>query len=197
MNEQETNDFIIKQLAEKIRDKMVSLDLLLNSSSEQKFSVIKELSPLITELLSKKEIRDKFVDLANSSKVKENSEDNNIKFKAFEIIRHIIIHFPFFDNWNDVFITNNLLSWNNKEHWAIKKFFSKEAVFQYVIYTKNYDKWEPSRHVKMNVKKLDDSNPLYLKDVISEDDVIWTFGLIDHYLDFMGFGLDTYSWMSV
>lgn len=199
MNVFETRNFVEIELAKRIRDKMNCIYDLLYMTSEEKFSLLKELSLLITELLSMEETKKKFIALANSSKVKENSENNDIKFKTFEIIRHIVIHFPFFEKWDDVFITNALLNWNDKENQSIQKFFRRniDKEITYMIYTKPFDKWEPTHPVTMKVLPINDDNPVFMRDMISEDDVIWTFGLIDHYLDFMGFGLETYSSTSV
>lgn len=199
MDVKETKDFVEVNLAEKIRDKINYIYNSLYISSEEKFSILKEVSILITELLSTEETKKKFISLANSSKVKQNSENNDIKFKAFQIIRHIVTHFPFFNKWDDVFITNNLLNWNGKDNQSIKKFFNHNVnkEITYVIYTKSFDTWEPTHPVTMKVLPLSDDKPVFMKDMISEDDVIWTFGLIDHYLDFMGFGLETFSNTSV
>jgi hypothetical protein len=195
MNVFEARNFVEIELAKRIRNKMNCIYDLLYMTSEEKFSLLKELSLLITELLSTEETKKKFIALANSSKVKENSENNDIKFKTFEIIRHIVIHFPFFKKWDDVFITNALLNWNDKENQSIQKFLkcNIDKEITYMIYTNPFDKWEPTHPVTMKVLPINDDNPVFMKDMISENDVIWTFGLIDHYLDFMGFGLETYS----
>ena len=68
---------------------------------------------------------------------------------------------------------------------------------KYIIYTKQFDKWEPAHTVTMKVLPIADEKETYMKDMITENDVIWTFSLIDHYLDYMGFGLETYSSVSL
>lgn len=197
MNKNETRGYVERHLAEKIRYKMGCIEDLLADTSDEKFAIISEVSLLITKLLSNEDTKKKFIELANRSTV--NGEDNDVKFRTFEIIRNIVSHFPFFETWDEVFITNNLLNWNGKNYDGIKKYFREncDKTLKYIIYTKQFGKWEPAHTVTMKVLPIDDEKKVYMKNMITEDDVIWTFSLIDYYLDYMGFELKTYSWASL
>jgi hypothetical protein len=193
MDNVESKEYMRIQLATNIRNKFSNVyDLLYYMDSEEKFKVLKELSQLIKEFLSDDDINKKFIELANNSTVKENSTNNELKVKAFEVIRNILIHFPIFEKWDDVFLTKNLLNWSNSKSNTILNFFenNKNSEIDYVIYTKEDDRFSPTHPIKMKILPLDDKKPVFLKDMITEDEVIWTFALIDYYLNYMGLGLD-------
>ena len=159
---------------------------------------IKELSSLITEFLSADDINKKFIELANSSTVAENSSNNELKVEVFEVIRNILIHFPNFKKWDDVFLTKNLLRWNDPKGKTILKFFENNVnkKIDYVIYTKENDVFGPTHPITMKIFPLNDDKPVFLKNMISEDEVIWTFALIDYYLNYMNLGLDYFYYVS-
>lgn len=197
MNRNEIKIYVERELAKKIREKMVSIYSLLAMDSFGKYATIKELSQLITELLSNNDTQKRFIDLANESIA--NGNNNDAKFRTFEVIRNIVSHFPFFEKWDDVFITNNLLNWDGNNYRGIKNYFRDNAnqTLVYEIYMKMNGNWEVAHTVKMNVLPIDDENAVFMKDMITEEDVIWTFCIIDCYLDYMGFGLDTRSSTSI
>lgn len=200
MNNVETKEYMKVQLATNIRNKFRNVyDVLYCMNSEDKFKILKELSQLINEFLSDDDINKKFIELANNSTVEENSTNNELKVKVFEVIRNILIHFPIFEKWDEVFLTKNLLKWNDSKGKTILRFFEKNenSEIEYIIYTKEGDGFSPTHPIKMKIIPLDDNKPIFLKDMITEDEVIWTFALIDYYLNYMGLGLDYYFYVSV
>lgn len=90
----------------------------------------------------------------------------------FSFIRNLLLHFPIFDKWNDVYINKNLATWSKSGQ--IDRFLKKcikikidgKGAVKYRI-------WE-ERNQKMtyfNVnfpEKYDDDN-IYLKDIIAEE----------------------------
>lgn len=50
---------------------------------------------------------------------------------------------------------------------------------------------------KNEIPQLDDNNIIYLKDIISLNDIVWTFCIIDYYLDYLGYGLSETYHLSV
>lgn len=90
----------------------------------------------------------------------------------FSFIRNLLLHFPIFDKWNDVYINKNLATWSKSGQ--IDRFLKKcikikidgKGAVKYRI-------WE-ERNQKMtyfNVnfpEKYDDEN-IYLKDIIAEE----------------------------
>lgn len=49
----------------------------------------------------------------------------------------------------------------------------------------------------MNIPKLKSYKKMYIKDIISFSDVIWTFCIIDYYISYMDFGVLTFSSVSM
>jgi hypothetical protein len=94
-----------------------------------------------------------------------------IALKYFEVIRHILVHFPFFDKWDDVCFTRDLILWSGKhskidsfllegeksdtEHrWRIWDYYKKEMKYDYNIrFPENYSQ----------------NSKIYLKDLIDEE----------------------------
>jgi len=92
----------------------------------------------------------------------------------FSFIRNILLHFPVFNSWNDVYITKNLATWNKKG--TIHKFLLKctkikidqKGIVKYRI-------WEHSKKKMTYIKisfpeQYSDGKCIYLKDIISEKD---------------------------
>lgn len=50
---------------------------------------------------------------------------------------------------------------------------------------------------KNEIPQLDDNNIIYLKDIISLNDIVWTFCIIDYYPDYLGYGLSETYHLSV
>lgn len=90
----------------------------------------------------------------------------------FSFIRNLLLHFPIFDKWDDVYITKNLATWNKPGQ--IDKFLNKCIKIKVDSKgTVKYRIWE-EKNQKMtyfNVnfpEKYDDKN-IYLKDIIAEE----------------------------
>ena len=199
MKNVDAKEYMRLQLATNIRDKFRNIyEVLYDLDSEEKFNILKELASLISEFLSDDDTNKKFIELANNSRVLENSNNNEIKVEVFEIIRNILIHFPIFKKWDDVFLTKDLLKWNNPKGNTILRFFESNInkEIDYIIYTKKDDVFGPTHPIKMKILPLSDSEPVFLKNMISENEVIWTFALIDYYLNHMNLGLDYFYYVS-
>ena len=110
--------------ANKIKEKIDRALSLCNmpynvDSSEEKFELIKSLSSLVSELLDKDNLKEKLLNLANTSTV--NGNDNEIKIETFDFIRNILIHFPIFESWDEIYISKELLGWNKPYNGSIVK----------------------------------------------------------------------------
>lgn len=198
MDKKETKKFITNEFAKKIREIMQKYhcNYVDQLSSNEKFEIIKRVTSLINELFKDKEIKAKFIELISKSTV--NGDNPELRFETFEMIRNLNSHFPNFDTWNDVFVTNELLTWNRKFS-SIKNYFdiNHDKFLKYDIYIKGPFGWEKRHTVKFIVPKLKNGDKLYLKDIISEDDVIWTFCLIDSLLEYLGLDIIDYSGYSL
>lgn len=88
----------------------------------------------------------------------------------FAFIRNILIHFPFFQTWDDVFINKNIVNWH-REGQTIHRFLTKYQGHQPV----KYRFWEPE---KKRMTYLSISFPqgyssgikIFLKDILVEKD---------------------------
>lgn len=86
----------------------------------------------------------------------------------FKFIRNIIIHFPFFDSWNEVWINKTIINWQKQGQFIdyfLQKYKGKELV--------KYRFWEPSKkrmtYLTINFpKEYDKGNKIYLREVMSE-----------------------------
>ena len=195
-------EYVENKLAEEIRETMSSLNFPefyghIRDDDIHEFEIVKRTSSLITELLSNKETKQIFIEKSNESTV--NGENNDVKIEFFEAIRNILIHFPFFKSWNEVFICKEMLKWNREKDGEIIKFFNKNKNknIKYTIFTKQDGQWKEKHIVNVYIPELPDSERLYIKDVICLEDVIWTFCIIDYYFDYMGYKLDKYTGASI
>ena len=168
-------------------------DIIMNYNSEsynnRKFEILKDLSSLTVEVLKKEDIHNKMKEVAESSEI--NGDDTEDKFRTFTMIRNVINHFPIFKSWEEVYVSADLLEWNNTKSYQIKNYFKSEKEFSYRIYLNEDGKWVEKKNIHIKTPKLGKYNKIYLKDIISLDDALWTFGTIDYYLQFLGLQIET------
>lgn len=86
----------------------------------------------------------------------------------FRFIRNVVIQFPFFDNWNNVWINKNLSDWN-KEGQFIDRFLSKYSGKGNV----KYRFWEEDKKLLTYLsiqlpKEYNDIDKIYLQDILAE-----------------------------
>ena len=191
----EDNTEIATLFAKKIKEKIdIALDYTygFNVTDNEKFEVIKQLSSLVSELLDKEGIKNKLIELADTSTV--NGEDNEIKIDTFDLIRNILIHFPIFETWDEICISKKLLKWNTDKSGQIIKYFEKNCnkTFKYRIFLNENDEWVERHTITVTIPELNENNTIYLKDILSLDNSIWTFGIIDYYLKDLGLNIQPY-----
>ena len=88
----------------------------------------------------------------------------------FKFIRNVIAHFPFFESWDDVWVSKNIINWY-KEGQFIDKFLNKYKAHEPV----KYRFWEYERkkmtYISINFpKEYADNEKILLKDILSEKD---------------------------
>lgn len=94
----------------------------------------------------------------------------------FSFVRNLLLHFPIFDDWNSVYVSNNLATWNKEG--TIHKFLLKSS--QIKIDGKGivkYRIWEKSKKLMTYIQiyfpeKYNDNSKIFLKDIISEKEGI-------------------------
>lgn len=183
-----------KKIKEKI-DEALSYCRIPNCTvyEKEKFELIKSLSSLVSELLDRNDLKEKLLDLANSSKI--NGEDNEIKIETFDFIRNILIHFPIFETWKEICISKKLLNWNRPYNGKIEKFLvnNLNKTFTYRIFLNENNEWVEKKTITVTVPELNDKNKIFLNDIITLEDAIWTFGILDYYLKDMGLNINMYK----
>ena len=131
-----------------------------------RFNKIKECFLIYSELLNYLPI--KWV-LEYVKKVRPPMEEK-IGRDLFKIIRNLLVHFPFFNNWDEVWFKKSLVNWC-KEGQSIDKFF------------KTYEKHNPIKYriwdgvkrkmtyISINFpSKYSKDEKIFLKDVLAEKD---------------------------
>lgn len=142
-------------------------------NEKQKYDIILKIYSIFSECLKYEPIKHYLSFLE-----KNRPEWDIISLKFFEIIRHIIIHFPFFNSWNEVYFNRKIILWS-WNHSKIDKFFIQnewKEQFKWRIwdnYNKKMDYWYTINFPK-NYSKNEN---IYLKDLIDEN--LWVeFSLI-------------------
>ena len=122
------NKDIAKLFATKIMEEMEeALELVwynYDYNNSKKFQLVKSIAGITSELLDSDEINEKMMEIAKSSEVNgDNIED---KFNTFKMIRNVLNHFPIFNSWEEIYISRELVNWNNPKYSQILDYFDEE-----------------------------------------------------------------------
>jgi hypothetical protein len=147
----------------------------------ERFSKIKQAFSIYTELLNYEPLKW----IIEKLKTARPPMESEIGSELFKFIRNVVVHFPFFKSWNDVWISKSLVNWY-RDGQAIDKFLKRyeghnEVKFRIldIVRKKELNK------VSINFPKeyLNDSK-IYLKDIITEKDgVKFSFILMRKIID--------------
>ena len=147
---------------------------------QYRFFKIKKAFEIYAELLNYEPIK-WVIDII---KVKRPPNEAEIGSDLFKCIRNILSHFPFFDSWDDAWVSKNTINWN-REGQTIDRFFNKYESKEDV----KYRFWD-ARKKEMTYlticfpKKYDEDKKIYLRDILSEKDGIkFSFILMRKILD--------------
>lgn len=144
-------------------------DDFMNKDAKVRFCKLRESFSIYKELLSYEPIK------VYINWVKKGGRpyfEGIIADDLFGFIRNLLLHFPVFDTWDEVYINKNLATWNKVGQ--IDKFLTKST--RYKIDGKGtvkYRIWDEKRKVMTYFcinfpEKYGDTN-IYLKDIISEE----------------------------
>jgi len=89
----------------------------------------------------------------------------------FKFIRNILVHFPFFDNWNEIWINKELVNWHRTNQ-SIDRFLKKYCGKPEVEYRFKENSKHGFTYVTINFPKKYDNEKIYLKDIICEEEGI-------------------------
>lgn len=129
-----------------------------------RFSIIKDGFTIYGELLNYPPIRW----IIEHMKKTRPPLEAEIASDLFKFIRNVVIHFPFFRSWNEVWISKSIVNWHKKGLF-IDRFLTKYKGRGIV----KYRFWEAQKkrmtYLSINFpKKYDENTKIYLRDILSE-----------------------------
>jgi hypothetical protein len=147
---------------------------------QYRFFKIKKAFEIYAELLNYEPIK-WVIDII---KVKRPPNEAEIGSDLFKCIRNILSHFPFFDSWDDAWVSKNTINWN-REGQTIDRFFNKYAGKEDVKYRFWDAKKKEMTYFTIGLPKIyDEDTKIYLRDILSEKDGIkFSFILMRKILD--------------
>ncbi len=101
--------------------------------------------------------------------------DGFIADDLFSFVRNVLLHFPIFDTWDEVYISKILATWNKEG--TIHKFLLKSTKIKIDNKgTIKYRIWQNSKkqmsYISINLPERYDENKIFLKEIVSEKDGI-------------------------
>lgn len=134
-------------------------------SPEYRFNKIKNAFSIYAELLNYKPVKE-VAEMHNS--LRDCGVGRLLGVKLFKVIRHLLLHFPFFNTWGEFWFNKSLVTWERKG--LIHDFFKKHSGDGGIrfTYTENTTKQELSVDILLPNSYLQDEK-IYLKDIIPEE----------------------------
>lgn len=166
MIEEKNKDFLrlLNERFIKLREKIMDDDFFL-IDEDRKFSIIKEILTVYSELLKGNRIKE----LIKNKKKSKNDNDDLFEYNFFNFIRHLLIHFPLYDNWNEVCFWESMINWSSNS-WTMDPFLRKNQE-NITINISRKDKSKKYFNIYLN-QNYSENQEIYLKDIISEKDAV-------------------------
>ena len=146
----------------------ITNDNFMNIDSQIRFFKLREAFSIYKELLSYEPIKSslKWMKTGGKTPLKGIIADD-----LFSFIRNLLLHFPVFKIWDEVYINKNLATWSKVGQ--IDKFLHKATMIKIDgAGTLEYRIWENSNkkmtYFSINFPEKYEQNNIYLKDIISE-----------------------------
>jgi len=131
-----------------------------------RLSKIKDCFSIYTEIIKFKDFKE-----AMKIKLEDHSLGKTTAMQLLEIVRHILIHFPFFDSWKGVYFNKSMITWL-PQHKKIDNFFSDhENQINYVYRIKRNDKVEAETVIRIPKNYTKGTN-IFLNNILNEKDGI-------------------------
>jgi len=151
----------------------VMIDNFFERDPWYRYSKIKDAFAVYTELLNYEPIK-WVIDKIKTSRPPMEAE---IGSDLFKFIRNVIMHFPFFESWDDVWINKSIINWY-RDGQTIDRFLEKYQKHQ----TVKYRFWEADKkrmtYLSINFpNEYNESTQIFLKDFLTEKEGI-KFSLI-------------------
>jgi len=144
----------------------VMQDIFWQKDEWYRFSKVKDGFAIYSELLNYEPIKWVIEDLKRSRPPME----AEIATELFKFIRNVLLHFPFFDAWDKVWITDSLINWCSEGR-SVDKFLKAYAGKQTVKYRFWEDDKKTMTYLSINFPiNYPGSTKILLKDILSEKD---------------------------
>jgi len=105
------------------------------------------------------------------------NENDAIKIQGelYQFIRNLFAHFPYFDTWDEVWISKEFASWNDAtKKRTIHQFLEKYVGHEPLKYRFNFNESDDYKEVTLNFHQTyNDTDRIYLKDLINEKDGVF------------------------
>ena len=142
-----------------------------NNTSSYRFYKIREIFSVYKELLGYEPIQYHIKLIKKTRPPLEGIIVNDL----FSFVRNLLLHFPIFENWDDVYISKDLATWNKVG--TIHKFLKESSKIKIDDKgTIKYRIWEKSKklmtHISINFPEEYNNNKIFLKDIVSEKEGI-------------------------
>lgn len=151
-------------------DELSSIEFLEKEAS-YRFYKIREIFSVYKEVLGYEPIKYHI----EMIKISKPPLEGVIVSDLFSFVRNLLLHFPIFDNWNEVYISKDLATWNKAG--TIDKFLKKSTKIKIDDKgTIHYRIWEKSKkqftEIAINFPEEYNDNKIFLKDIVSEKEGI-------------------------
>jgi hypothetical protein len=97
--------------------------------------------------------------------------ESEISGSLFKFIRNVLIHFPFYDTWDEIWINKDLVNWKQPNR-SIDKFLEKYKGSPEVKYRFKEKSKTDFTYVTVNFPQKYGSDKIFLKDIIKEEEGI-------------------------
>lgn len=173
MSEKEVTKMVCQQITECIENIHPSY---LRFDKNKEYIDFVKLAILVDELLEIDEYEKRLTESIN--------EDGfgKMRVDTFKLIRNVLIHFPFWDNWEETKISNNILNWNKPKGKFIEKYFERynykktNKSMKYEIYEKEESKWEVRAKIDIQLPTLD--NEVFIGKIFNMKIVFYLFLMV-------------------
>ena len=149
----------------------LSNDNFFKNKSSYRFYMIREIFSVYKELLGYEPIQYHIKLIKKTRPPLEGIIVNDL----FSFVRNLLLHFPIFENWDDVYISKDLATWNKAG--TIHRFLEKSSKIKINDKgTIKYRIWEKSKklmtYIFINFPEEYNDNIIFLKDIVSEKEGI-------------------------
>lgn len=178
-----TEGLFLEELLPKINELygIIKYDKNIGVYTREKYELIVSIALLADEIFAIDDNEKEFKDLLLSSRNNHNYEK---KLQLFHILRNYFAHFPIFHSWNEAYLSEELLLWNTS-HSKILDYFNQNygKIISFTIYTKDGDIYSKSHYVRFVIPTINDGRTIFLRDLMSFEDLLWVFSLIGYFLE--------------